>query len=152
MRLLRRRLPPPLPPIITALRAPLPARDLAVKFVGSLILHRGIAYPYALLLESSCLLACGSERVLEGRLLARVAPQHEGGRVPERVALQLHGVDHVLEELDEAAVVGPEDGALVEDDGKLLVLDMGDSSLPIRFVRNTKAGKFARFVVRSDNA
>ena len=57
-----------------------------------------------------------------------------------------------LQGLDDVLARAQEDGALVEDDGKLLVLDMGDSSLPIRFVRNTKAGKFARFVVRSDNA
>ena len=55
-----------------------------------------------------------------------------------------------LQGLDEVLARAQEDGALVEDDGKRLVLDMGDGMLPIRFVRNTKAGKFARFVVRSE--
>ena len=55
-----------------------------------------------------------------------------------------------LQGLDEVLAKAQEDGALVEDDGKRLVLDMGDDSLPVRFTRNTKAGKFARFVVRSD--
>ncbi len=54
-----------------------------------------------------------------------------------------------LQGLDEVLAKAQEDGALVEDDGKRLVLDMGDSSLSVSFVRNTKAGKFARFVVRS---
>lgn len=55
-----------------------------------------------------------------------------------------------LQGLDEVLAQAQEDGALVEDDGKRLILDMGDGSLKISFVRNTKAGKFARFVVRSD--
>ena len=55
-----------------------------------------------------------------------------------------------LQGLDEVLAQAQEDGALVEDDGERLVLDMGEGSLPIRFLRNTKAGKFARFVVRAD--
>lgn len=55
-----------------------------------------------------------------------------------------------LQGLDEVLARAQEDGALVEDDGKRLLLDMGDDSLTVTFVRNTKAGKFARFVVRSD--
>lgn len=55
-----------------------------------------------------------------------------------------------LQGLEEVLVVAQEDGALVEDDGKRLVLDMGDGHLVVRFVRNTKAGKFARFVVRAE--
>lgn len=53
-----------------------------------------------------------------------------------------------LQGLDELLASAQEDGALVEDDGKRLLLDMGEGELPITFVRNTKAGKFARFVVR----
>lgn len=55
-----------------------------------------------------------------------------------------------LQGLDDVLAAAQEDGALVEDDGKRLLLDMGDGSLAIRFVRNTKAGKFARFIVRSE--
>ena len=55
-----------------------------------------------------------------------------------------------LQGLDEVLAAAQEDGALVEDDGKRLVLDMGDGSLAVRFIRNTKAGKFARFVVRRE--
>jgi hypothetical protein len=55
-----------------------------------------------------------------------------------------------LQGLDDVLARAQEDGALVEDDGKRLLLDMGDESLSVRFTRNTKAGKFARFVVRSD--
>ena len=54
-----------------------------------------------------------------------------------------------LQGLDEVLAAAQEDGALVEDDGKRLLLDMGDGELSISFVRNTKAGKFARFIVRS---
>tara|TARA_Y100001938_G_C7971264_1_gene369456 strand:+ start:243 stop:785 length:543 start_codon:yes stop_codon:yes gene_type:complete len=54
----------------------------------------------------------------------------------------LRGLDALLAEAQE-------DGALVEDDGKMLVLDMGDGALGISFTRNTKAGKFAPFIVRS---
>lgn len=50
--------------------------------------------------------------------------------------------------LDDVLAAAQEDGALVEDDGDMLVLDMGDEYMEIQFVRNTKAGKFARFVVR----
>lgn len=56
-----------------------------------------------------------------------------------------------LQGLDEVLASVQEDGALVEDDGKRLLLSMGDSWLPVRFTRNTKAGKFARFVVRCEN-
>jgi len=55
----------------------------------------------------------------------------------------LRGLDAVLAEAQE-------DGALIEDDGKRLVLDMGEGSLPVRFIRNTKAGRFASFIVRRD--
>lgn len=55
-----------------------------------------------------------------------------------------------LQGLDEVLASAQEDGALVEDDGKRLLLDMGEGSLLIAFVRNTKAGKFARFVVRTE--
>ena len=57
-----------------------------------------------------------------------------------------------LQGLDDVLATAQEDGALVEDDGKRLVLDMGDGSLPVRFIRNTKAGKFARFIVRREQA
>ncbi len=57
-----------------------------------------------------------------------------------------------LQGLDDVLAEAQEDGALVEDDGKRLLLDMGDGSLTVRFVRNTKAGKFARFVVRREDA
>lgn len=53
-----------------------------------------------------------------------------------------------LQGLDEVLAAAQEDGALVEDDGEVLVLDMGDEYMELQFVRNTKAGKFARFVVR----
>ena len=52
--------------------------------------------------------------------------------------------------LDEVLATAQEDGALVEDDGKMLVLDMGDRALGLRFLRNPKAGKFAPFIVRRD--
>ena len=55
-----------------------------------------------------------------------------------------------LQGLDEVLASAQEDGALVEDDGNMLVLDMGDGFLAVRFLRNTKAGKFARFVVRRE--
>lgn len=55
-----------------------------------------------------------------------------------------------LQGLDEVLAAAQEDGALVEDDGKRLLLDMGEGSLLIAFFRNTKAGKFARFVVRTE--
>ncbi len=57
-----------------------------------------------------------------------------------------------LQGLDEVLASAQEDGALVEDDGKRLVLDMGDGHLAVRFIRNTKAGKFARFVVRREQS
>jgi len=53
-----------------------------------------------------------------------------------------------LQGLDEVLAAAQEDGALVEDDGKRLLLDMGEGHLPVSFIRNTKAGKFARFIVR----
>jgi len=56
-----------------------------------------------------------------------------------------------LQGLDDILAQAQEDGALVEDDGKKLVLDMGDGSMKVRFIRNTKAGKFARFVVRHED-
>ncbi len=57
-----------------------------------------------------------------------------------------------LQGLDDVLAAAQEDGALVEDDGKRLLLDMGDGHLTVRFLRNTKAGKFARFVVRREGA
>jgi len=57
-----------------------------------------------------------------------------------------------LQGLDDVLAAAQEDGALVEDDGKRLLLDMGDGYLVVRFLRNTKAGKFARFVVRQEQA
>ena len=57
-----------------------------------------------------------------------------------------------LQGLDDILAAAQEDGALVEDDGQRLVLDMGDGHLTVRFIRNTKAGKFARFVVRREGA
>lgn len=56
-----------------------------------------------------------------------------------------------LQGLDDILASAQEDGALVEDDGKRLVLDMGEGFLKVRFVRNTKAGRFARFVVRRED-
>lgn len=53
-----------------------------------------------------------------------------------------------LRGLDEVLANAQRDGALVEDDGKRLLLDMGEGMMEISFVRNHKAGKFARFVVR----
>lgn len=55
-----------------------------------------------------------------------------------------------LRGLDACLAQAQEDGALVEDDGKKLVLDMGEGSLGLRFIRNTKAGKFASFIVKID--
>ena len=52
-----------------------------------------------------------------------------------------------LRGLDECLAQAQEDGALVEDDGKQLTLDMGDKSLELSFIRNPKAGKFAPFIV-----
>lgn len=53
-----------------------------------------------------------------------------------------------LRGLDECLALAQEDGALVEDDGKTLVLDMGDGFLEISFTRNPKGGQFAPFIVR----
>lgn len=52
-----------------------------------------------------------------------------------------------LEGLDEVLCDAQNDGALVEDDGKILTLDMGDDFIELQFVRNNKV-KFARFIVR----
>ncbi len=52
-----------------------------------------------------------------------------------------------LRGLDECLAQAQEDGAMVEDDGKQLTLDMGDKTLEISFIRNPKAGKFAPFIV-----
>lgn len=56
-----------------------------------------------------------------------------------------------LQGLDEVLAAAQEDGALVEDDGKRMVLDMGEGFLRLRIVRNTKSGRFARFVVRRED-
>lgn len=56
-------------------------------------------------------------------------------------ASALRGLDALLAEVQE-------DGAMVEDDGKRLLLDMGDGFVAVSFIRNTKAGKFAPFIVR----
>lgn len=55
-----------------------------------------------------------------------------------------------LRGLDACLASAQEDGALVEDDGKRMLLDMGEGSLSLRFIRNTKAGKFASFIVNVD--
>ncbi len=52
-----------------------------------------------------------------------------------------------LRGLDEVLAQAQNDGALVEDDGKMLVLEMGEGNLEISFVRNPKSGKFAPFIV-----
>ena len=69
---------------------------------------------------------------------------------PHVLPLLVHQAS-ALQGLDEVLAAAQEDGALVEDDGEVLVLDMGDEYMEIQFVRNTKAGKFARFVVREIN-
>lgn len=83
----------------------------------------------------------GAERVQD------VAVIHDAD--PAVMPLLVHQ-SSALAGLDEVLAAAQEDGALVEDDGERLVLDMGEGFLPIRFVRNTKAGKFARFVVRAE--
>ena len=52
-----------------------------------------------------------------------------------------------LRGLDACLAQAQEDGALVEDDGRQLTLDMGDDFLEISFIRNPKGGKFAPFIV-----
>ncbi len=84
----------------------------------------------------------GSDRVQD------VAIVHDAD--PAKMPLLVHQAS-ALAGLDEVLAAAQEDGALVEDDGKRLVLDMGDGFLRVRFVRNTKAGKFARFVVRRED-
>jgi len=81
----------------------------------------------------------GSDRVQDIAILHSTEPAVLPLLVHQASAL--HGLDDVL-------AAAQEDGALVEDDGNILVLDMGDEYMEIQFVRNTKAGKFARFVVR----
>jgi len=81
----------------------------------------------------------GSDRVQDVAILHST----EGNVLP----LLVHQAS-ALQGLDEVLAAAQEDGALVEDDGEVLVLDMGDEYMEIQFVRNTKAGKFARFVVR----
>ena len=56
-----------------------------------------------------------------------------------------------MQGLDTVLAAAQEAGALVEDDGQRLLLDMGDGALSVRFIRNPKAGKYARFVVRADD-
>ena len=85
----------------------------------------------------------GSDRVVDVAIITDVDPAVLPLLVYQASALQ--GLDDVLAKAQE-------DGALVEDDDKKLVLDMGDGSLGIRFLRNTRAGKYARFVVRQDDA
>lgn len=84
----------------------------------------------------------GSDRVQDVAILHN----HDPAGLPLLVhqASALRGLDEVLADAQN-------DGAMVEDDGKVLVLDMGDDYMEIQFVRNTKAGKFARFVVRNLN-
>jgi len=84
----------------------------------------------------------GSERVQD------VAILHDAD--PAVLPLLVHQ-SSALAGLDEVLAAAQEDGALVEDDGKRLLLDMGEGHLKVRFIRNTKAGKFARFVVRRED-
>lgn len=84
----------------------------------------------------------GSERVQD------IAILHDAD--PAVMPLLVHQ-SSALTGLDEILAAAQEDGALVEDDGKRLVLDMGEGFMRVRFVRNTKAGKFARFVVRRED-
>lgn len=81
----------------------------------------------------------GSDRVHD------VAILHDAD--PARMPLLVHQAS-ALAGLDEVLAAAQEDGALVDDDGKRLVLDMGEGFIRVSFIRNTKAGKFARFVVR----
>ncbi len=69
---------------------------------------------------------------------------------PAGMPLLVHQTS-ALRGLDEVLADAQNDGALVEDDGNVLVLDMGEDYMEVQFVRNTKAGKFARFVVRNLN-
>jgi len=84
----------------------------------------------------------GSDRVQDIAILRDVDPAVMPLLVHQASALQ--GLDEILARAQE-------DGALVEDDGKRLVLDMGEGHMKVRFIRNTKAGKFARFVVRAED-
>jgi len=84
----------------------------------------------------------GSDRVQDIAILRDVDPAVMPLLVHQASALQ--GLDEILAKAQE-------DGALVEDDGKRLVLDMGEGHMKVRFIRNTKAGKFARFVVRAED-
>lgn len=65
---------------------------------------------------------------------------------PAIMPLLVHQIT-ALRGLDECLAKAQEDGAMVEDDGKQLTLDMGDKSLELSFIRNPKAGKFAPFIV-----
>ena len=69
---------------------------------------------------------------------------------PAHMPLLVHQAS-ALQGLDDVLAAAQEDGALVEDDGKRLVLDMGEGHMTVRFIRNTKAGRFARFVVRRED-
>lgn len=66
---------------------------------------------------------------------------------PARMPLLVHQTS-ALQGLDEVLAAAQEDGALVEDDGKRMVLDMGEGHMTVAFIRNGKSGRFARFVVR----
>lgn len=81
----------------------------------------------------------GAERVQDVAIIHDADPTAMPLLVHQTTALR--GLDAVLAEAQE-------DGALIEDDGNRLVLDMGEGSLPIVFIRNTKAGRFASFIVR----
>jgi len=80
----------------------------------------------------------GSDRVQE------VAILHDAD--PAEIPLLVYQVT-ALRGLDHALAKAQEDGALVKDDGRLLVLDMGEESLKMSFLRNPKGGKFAPFIV-----
>lgn len=80
----------------------------------------------------------GSDRVQEVAIIHDIDPSVMPLLVYQTTALR---------GLDAALGKAQEDGALVEDDGRVLVLDMGDKSLKMDFLRNPKGGKFAPFIV-----
>ena len=55
-----------------------------------------------------------------------------------------------LRGLDELLGAAQDDGAEVTDDGKVLTLQLNDCSMMLCFIRNTKAGRFARFIVKEE--
>ena len=83
----------------------------------------------------------GSDRVQEVAIIHDADPSTLPLLVYQVTALR--GLDHVLAKAQE-------DGALVKDDGRLLVLDMGEGSLKMSFFRNPKGGNFAPYIVNLD--